>query len=180
MLALRAGWHPFGIVANSQGILKEERKWCIEVVAFTWSNDGDNITDANRTDDLDKVNALEISSALRYDRFAVDLQYNQFDAELNDLNVNMGLYKNSKTDLQQFSIEGAYAFSINRFEWVAGYESQDADGYADAWTKLSTGFNYYVHGHDLKYQATYSKGDNVKGTANSEVDELYVQLQLIF
>jgi hypothetical protein len=184
MIAARAGWHPFGIVANSQGILKKERKWCIEAAAFSWKNDGDNLKAGGHGGgtkyDLDKVTAFEISSALRFDRVALDLQYNIFDAQLEETGITSGVYKNSSTELKQFSAEGAFAFVVNKFEWVLGYEQQDADNYAKAWSKSSTGCNYYIKGHDLKLQATYSKGKNKDGASGSDVDEFYTMLQLIF
>ena len=39
---------------------------------------------------------------------------------------------------------------------MAGYESQDADNYAEAWNRTSLGANYFFSkNHDIKLQATF-------------------------
>ena len=63
---------------------------------------------------------------------------------------------------------------------VGGYQSQGADGYATAWNKTSVGLNYFVKGHDVKYQLTYQMGENKDGEKGTGVDEVYLQAQYVF
>ena len=46
----------------------------------------------------------------------------------------------------------------NTIEIVAGYQTQDADGYATSWDRTSVGANWFINKHDTKVQLTYRKG----------------------
>ncbi|NIQ11726.1 MAG: hypothetical protein GWO23_19700, partial [Gammaproteobacteria bacterium] len=61
-------------------------------------------------------------------------------------------------------------------EIVAGYEVQDADGYAEEWTRTSIGANYFFKKHDIKLQVTYRMAEDVKGVDGDDLDELFVQM----
>lgn len=186
MLGGRIEFHPLGIMKMKQGDMKRKTKWFVGIGAFTWSNDDDNL-DATRKDDVDSVTGFEISSGFRVNGFSVDAQYNTFNSELfadaNGAKITSGLYKNGETDLKNYSLEGGYMILPKTLELVLGYQVQDADGYSDDWKKVAGGINYFVKGHDIKYQLTYVSGANKDGdntTASADVDELYIQAQYVF
>ncbi len=177
----RVNFHPLGHLKFSQGDFKRETKVTIGIAAFTWSNDDDNntYTDTDSKHDVDSVTGLEISGAFRSAGFSIDAQYNILNSELIDQDITNGLYRNSKTKLTNFAIEGGYMFG-KKFEIVAGYEIQDADNYADTWTRTSFGANYFFHEHDFKTQVTYRIGENLDGKTDNNEDELFIQLQYVF
>jgi hypothetical protein len=181
MVGGRIDFHPFGKLKMSQGDFKGELKATIGVAAFTWSNDEDLESDPESADeDLDSVTGFEVSGALRVAGLSVDAQYNTFDAELLMEGVSDGLYVDSETTLENYSVEGGFMVLPNRLELVAGYQSQDADGYAETWNKASFGANVFVAKHDVKYQITYQVGENKDGKDGHDVNELFVQAQYVF
>jgi hypothetical protein len=179
LTTFRLGWHPMGPVAYTQGILKKERNFCLEAGVLAWNNDNDNLGKST-SNDLDRLTGYELSFAGRCDRISLDVQYNLFDAKLSQSGVTSGLYKNSETQLEQLSIETGYSIIMSKLEWVLGYQAQDADNYNEVWKKTSTGFNYYIHGHDLKVQVTYTRGESANGVNGRDSDELITQLQISF
>jgi hypothetical protein len=126
------------------------------------------------------VVGYELSSSLRYDRFALDAQMNIFQAKLVLDSIDSGLYEDSETSLRQFAIEGGYSIIMSKLEWAVGYQTQNADGYDKTWTKMSTGFNYYLQGHDMKVQVTYTRSEDANGVDGVESDELISQFQISF
>lgn len=67
-----------------------------------------------------------------------------------------------------------------KLELVAGYESLDADNYADVWTRTSFGANYFFEKQDIKLQATYRIGENLDGVKGKDKNELFIQTQYVF
>ncbi len=179
MMGGRVDFHPFGKLKMSQGDFRREQKATVGVAAFSWSNDGDNL-DAVRQNDVDKVTGVEVSGAYRNAGLSVDAQYNSFSSELVDAGITDGLYQNSSTTLTSMAVEGGYMVMPNKLEVVAGYQSQDADGYADAWARTSYGVNYFFAGHDIKVQATMRQNTNKDGVTGNDFDELFVQTQYVF
>ena len=177
MVGGRVDWHPFGYLKFSQGDFKRETRATIGVAAYTWSNDGDN--NISPDEDVDAVTGIEISGAFRAAGFSIDAQYNSFDAELVDGGVTDGIYTNSDTTLTNASIEGGYMFG-QTIELVAGYQTQDADGYATAWNRTSVGANWFLKKHDIKFQLSYRMGENLNGVENNDEDELFLQGQYVF
>jgi len=177
MLGGRVDWHPFGYLKFSQGDFKRETRATIGVAAYTWSNDGDN--NISPDEDVDAVTGVEISGAFRAAGFSIDAQYNSFDSELVDAGVTDGIYTNSDTTLTNASIEGGYMFG-QTIELVAGYQTQDADGYATAWNRTSVGANWFLKKHDIKFQLTYRMGENLDGVENNDEDEVFLQGQYVF
>ena len=68
----------------------------------------------------------------------------------------------------------------NTIEIVAGYQTQDADGYATSWDRTSVGANWFINKHDTKVQLTYRKGENLNGVENKDEDEVFLQTQFVF
>jgi len=138
-------------------------------------------TNISPDEDVDSVNGFEVSGAVRFMGFSVDAEYNFFNSELVDDGVTAGIYENSETDLENWAVEGGYMLPGNMVEIVAGYESQDADNYAEAWNRTSVGANYFFTGnHDIKLQATYRMGENIDGVDGDDADEVFVQMQYVF
>lgn len=188
MVAGRVDFHPFGYLKMSQGDLeRDELKATVSVAAFTWSNDGDNntrttngVADDDSKPDVDKVTGFEVSGAFRYMGVSVDAEYNIFDAETIDSTVTSGIYKNGETELTNYAIEGGYMVLPSRLEIVAAFQAQDADNYAETWTRTSFGANYFIKEHDIKLQGTYRMGKNIDGADGSDTDEIFVQAQYVF
>ncbi len=183
----RLDYHPFGNLKFSQGDFKRKTKATIGIAAFTWNNDSDNntrttdgIADDISKPDVDKVTGFELSGAFRSSGLSVDAEYNLFKADTVDANVTDGIYKNGSTDLKNYSIEGGYMIVPDKLEIVAAYQAQDADNYADVWTRTSVGTNWFIQKHDIKMQLTYRMGKNLKGVSNDDENELFLQAQYVF
>lgn len=180
MFGVRLDFHPLGQMKLAQGDFKRKFKAAVGVAGFSWTNDKDNIDESRSKKDVDNVTGIEISSAIRGLGFSLDAQYNLFISELVESGITSGLYKNSKTDLSNMAIEAGYMILPGKFEIVTAYESQDADNYTKEWTRISGGLNYFIAKHDIKIQATYRVGENLKGQKNNDEDELFVQMQYVF
>jgi hypothetical protein len=184
----RVELHPFGYAKNSQGDLGHgPLRLALAAAAFTWSNDGDNdtytaggvATSASKAD-VDQATGFELSAGVRGFGFSADAQYDLVDADTVDGGFDGGLWVDGSTELEQLALEGGYMLLPNRLELVGGWQSQDADGYADAWTRTSVGLNYFVDGYKLKGQLTYRMGENLDGVPGNDADELFLQLQYVF
>ena len=179
MAGARIDFHPLGHVPFSQGDFKRDMKVALGVAAFAWHNDGDNL-DISRSNDVDTVMGFELNGALRGGGFSLDAQYNVFNSELVDVGITSGLYENSETSLEAYSIEGGYMVIPDKLEFAAGFQSLDADNYAKAWTRTSVGLNVFVKRHDIKYQITVRMGENKDGVDGNDLDEVFVQAQYVF
>jgi len=182
MIGGRVDYHPFGKLKFSQGDFSGKTKATIGIAAYTWNNDDDNNTytpGATGKADIDSVTGIEISGAFRSAGFSVDAQYNSFDADTIESAFTGGLYKNGSTTLTNAAIEGGYMIN-NNVEVVAGYQTQDADGYTTEWNRTSIGANWYINKHDTKVQLTYRMGENLNGVKNDDEDELFLQTQFVF
>lgn len=188
LTAGRIELHPFGYAKNSQGDLGHgPLRLALAAAAFTWSNDGDNdtytaggvSTSASKAD-VDEATGFELSAGVRGFGFSVDAQYDLVEADTVDRGFDGGLWVDGSTELEQLALEGGYMLLPNRLELVGGWQSQDADGYADAWTRTSFGLNYFVDGYKLKGQLTYRMGENLDGVPGNDADELFLQLQYVF
>jgi len=190
MFGGRIEFFPMGSFKPSQGDFKGDLKAAVAVAGFSWNNDDDHVNMDVDDDtgistvshkDVDSVTGIEVSGALRFAGLSVDAQYNSFDSDLvNGKAGSDGIYKDGTTTLQNYAVEGGYMIVPSRLELVAGYQSQDADGYAKAWNRTSVGANIFVAKHDVKYQVTYQMGENKDGKEDSDVDELFVQAQYVF
>jgi len=182
MVGGRVDFHPFGKLKFAQGDFSGKTKATIGVAAYSWSNDDDNNTHtpgATSKADIDSVTGLEISGAFRAAGFSVDAQYNSFDADTVESGFTGGLYKNGTTTLTNAAVEGGYMFD-NTIELVAGYQTQDADGYATSWDRTSVGVNWFINKHDTKVQLSYRMGENLNGVQKNDEDELFLQTQFVF
>ena len=189
VVGARVDFHPFGQLKKSQGDFKGEQKATIGLGAFTWSNDGDNNTydgaggtPSGSKADVDQVTGIEVSAAYRNAGFSVDAQYNTFDADTVDATRTGGIYMNGTTTLTHYAVEGGYMVLPETLEVVAGYQVQDADGYATEWKRTSVGLNYFVEGHDIKFQLTHRIGEGKDGNTGTagELDETFLQAQFVF
>lgn len=189
LVGARVDYHPFGYLKMSQGDFKrDELRATVGVAAFAWNNDGDNNTyttagsdtSGGAKPDVETVTGFEVSGAVRYMGASVDAEYNFFTADTIDPAVTAGIYRNGTTDLQNLAVEGGYMAIPSKLELVAGYEWQDADGYAENWTRTSVGANWFFHEHDIKVQSTYRIGKNIDGTDGNDVDEVFLQAQYVF
>jgi len=182
MIGGRVDFHPFGKLKFAQGDFAGKTKATIGIAAYQWDNDGDNNTNtpgAIKKADVDAVTGVEISGAFRTAGFSIDAQYNSFDADTVETGFNGGLYTNGSTTLTNAAIEGGYMID-NTVEIVAGYQTQDADGYATSWDRTSVGVNWFINKHDTKVQLTYRMGENLNGVENSDEDEVFLQTQFVF
>lgn len=185
----RLEYSPFGRFRPTQGDLGRTEGWklAFAAAAFRWSNDGDNdtytvdgaSTGAGRAD-LDSAVGFELSAGVRGYGFSADAQYQSIDADTVDGAFTGGLFVAGATTLEQLTFETGYTLVPRRFEIVAGWETQDADGYLDDWTRTSIGVNWFADGHKLKGQLTWRMGENLDGVPGADADEIFAQLQLTF
>ncbi|MDF1581420.1 MAG: porin [Desulfuromonadales bacterium] len=188
ILGGRVEFHPLGQVKKAQGDFKREFKFSVGAGAFAWNNDDDNsshtvagVDDSKgKKPDVDSVTGLELSAALRGFGLSVDAEYNRFSAETVDGAVTSGIYKQGETDLTNYALEGGFMVIPSRLELVAGYQVQDADGYAEKWNRTSIGANWFIKKQDIKLQLSYRMGENLKGKDGNDADELFVQTQYVF
>lgn len=181
---------PIGYFKPEQGDFKRELKAALAVGAFGWDNDDDHVNiDVDETtgeesysnSDVDSVTGVEVSGAIRVAGVSIDAEYNVFEAELvHGKSGADGIYENGETTLENYAVEGGVMVVPSKLELVAGYQSQDADGYAKTWNRTSVGANFFVAKHDIKYQVSYRMGENKDGKDGNDVDELFVQAQYVF
>jgi hypothetical protein len=186
----RIDFHPLGEVKYSQGDFKREPspKVRLGVAGFFWDNDNDNNTNTTAgldtsggsNPDIDEATGFEVSGAVRWMGVSIDAQYNHFNADTVDGSVTSGLYRNGETELEQWAVEGGYMLIPQRLEVVAGYQWQDADNYAEEWTRTSFGINLFAKKHDIKLVGTYRIGEDVDGAAGIDEDEFFIQAQYVF
>jgi len=190
MAGVRASYHPFGYLPMSQGDLaKGPLKAVVNVAAFGWQNDDDHNKNTNISGfdtsgganlDVDNVEGLEFSGAVRFKGISVDAEYNRFRAETVDNRATGGIYKDGATTLENLAIEGGYMILANKLEAVAAFQRQDANNYAKKWRRTSVGLNYFFRGNHVKGQVTYRIGENIDGVDGNDNNEVFVQTQYVF
>lgn len=185
----RVEFHPFGIVDEAQGDLgrSDTLGLTLAAAAVTWSNDGDNdtftangVSTSSSKADVDEATGFELSAGIRGFGFSADAQYQLIDADTVDRGFSGGLFSGGTTEIEQLALEAGYMVVPNQLEVVGGWESQDADGYADTWNRTSLGLNYFLNGYKLKGQLTYRSGGNLDGVRGNDADEIFLQLQYVF
>ncbi len=184
----RVDFHPLGFLKMSQGDFSGDQKLTIGVAAFAWENDEDNLgedpagaaNDPAKKADVDSVTGVEISAAYRGAGFSIDAEFNSFEADLITAGITSGLYEDSETTLENWSVEGGYLVIGDTLELVAGAQAQDADNYAETWERTSVGINWFLHQHDIKYQLTFRKNENMNGVDGADADEVFLQGQYVF
>ena len=67
-----------------------------------------------------------------------------------------------------------------KIEFVAGYDSLDADNYEEAWNRTALGVNYFFNQHKTKVQATWRMSENALGIAGEDINTGFVQFQFVF
>lgn len=188
IFAGRVEFSPLGAVKFSQGDFKRESKYSVGAGAYIWKNDdsrnhyttGGTDTSGGSHPDVDEIFGLEVSGAVRHKGISIDAEYNTFEVDTVDPSVTSGIYKNGSTALNNIAVEGGYMVYKDNIEVVAGYQIQDADNYADEWTRASIGANFFLKEHNLKLQTTYRQGENLKGKKGSDMDEIFIQAQYIW
>ncbi|HFQ13208.1 MAG TPA: hypothetical protein ENK40_00275 [Gammaproteobacteria bacterium] len=186
MIGGRIDWHPLGYLKMSQGNFDRKNRITLGLAAFNWNNNDENNTytsggssTSTSKADVSDVTAYEISAAYRGYGFSIDAEYNTFDANTVVSGFTGGIYTNGSTKLTNAELKGGYMFGQN-LELVAGYQTQDADGYASAWKRTSIGANWFIHEHDVKFQLTYRMGKNLKGVTGNDEKETFLQAQYVF
>lgn len=189
LAAARIDFHPLGAMKYDQGDFHSDKtKFTISVAAFSWSNDDDRntytdedgMTTSGSKVDLNDATGFELSGGVRTHGFSADLQLNRISGDTVDPEFTGGLYKDGTTDLDQISLVGGYMVVKDRLEITAGWQSQDADNYEDAWERISLGLNYFWNQHKVKAQLTYQMGENMNGVRDQDGDTLYAQMQFVF
>ena len=180
MIGGRVDFHFGGKVKFSQGDFKGKSKSSVGIGVFSWSNDDDNNVASATKSPVDSVTGLEISGAYRGNGVSVDAQYNTFDAETVDPSITEGIYENGETTLESVSVEGGYMVVKDKVELVFGYQTLDADNYADSWNRTSLGVNWFMHKHDIKVQLSYRMAENLDGVVDDDEDEIFLQTQYVF
>jgi len=193
LAAARIDFHPLGYAPFDQADFhSDDWRFNVSLAAYTWSNDDDNntYTDPNGVTtmdgmdkgkvDVDSAQGVEVSAGVRGQGFSADVEYQNVSADSVDGNFNGGLYMDGTAKLDIMAVEAGYTLPHNHVEFVAGWDSLDADSYGDAWTRTSVGVNWYINKHKAKLQTTYTMSNNYHGQSNVDADDLYVQMQFVF
>lgn len=193
LAAARVDFHPRGNVAFSHSDFRTDGfKYVIGVGAYTWDNDGDKNTytdasgmttmeglDASRID-LDSATGIEVSAAVRGRGLSADASYQAIDADAVDVGYTGGLFVNGQTSLDKYALELGYMLGVAPVELAVAWDSLDADGYEDAWERMSFGVTWFWNQHNAKWQNTIRVGDNVGGVADLGTTTFFSQLQFVF
>jgi len=163
-------------------------KFTVSLGGFAWDNDGDNnaYTDAlgNSLDperaDLDSASGIEVSGGVRGHGFSADVEWQIVSGDTVDPAFTGGIYRDGTTDLDKLALEAGYLFPGNHWEIAAGWDSLDADNYADTFDRITVGFNYFVHKHDLKFSANYRMVENFLGLAEQDNNVVFAMAQYVF
>ncbi len=189
MTGARFSVQPLGKVKFSQGDFSGKPRVDIAVAGFSWVNDNDNNTYTDPVTgihlggskvDVDSVVGTEVSLAFRGWGLSADAQHNIFTAKTVDNTYTGGIYENGDSRLSNTAMELGYMVWPKTIELVAGQQSMKADTYQKTWTRTSGGINWFLHGHDIKIQATYRQGKNLDGVKNNNANEMFVQGQYVF
>jgi len=186
----RVDLHPQGNMEFDQGDFHSDSfKSSFSLGFFTWSNDNDNntytdpvtgLSTSSSKADLDSAEGFELSAGVRGKGVSIDVEYNLVSGDTVDSTFTGGLYRNGSTDLDKYQIEGGYMLTNSAVEFVARYESLDADNYEDAWNATELGVNYFWNKHKVKVQFTYRMGENVDGKRGIDADTTFLQWQFVF
>jgi hypothetical protein len=189
LAAGRIDFHPLGAMKYDQGDFHSEKtKFTVSVAAFVWENDDDRNTYTDEDDmttstskvDLDEATGFELSGGVRTHGFSADVQFNRISGDAVDRDFTGGLYEDGTTDLDQISVVAGYMVVRDHLEITAGWQSQDADGYEEAWDCTSIGLNYFWNKYNVKAQLTYQLGENVNGVDGDDADTIFAQMQFVF
>ena len=189
LAAGRIDFHPLGEMKYDQSDFdSDETRFTISIAAFTWANDDDrntytdedNMTTSTSKVDLDDATGFELSGGVRTHGFSADVQLNRISGDTVDSDFTGGLYKDGSTDLDQISLVSGYMVVRDRLEITAGWQSQDADNYQEAWERTSVGLNYFWNQYKVRAQLTYQRGENVNGERDLDGDTLFAQMQFVF
>jgi len=190
VVAGRVDWHPWGYQKFSQGDFKrDENRLTVGVGAFGWSNDDDNNTYTDPVSgmtinaekvDLDKASGYEISAAYRGHGVSADAEYQIVDGDTIDPAFTGGIYRDGSTQLDKMALVAGYMFAGRPIEIVVGWDSQDADNYATAWTRTTAGVNVYFNEHDLKLQIDYQQVSNFLGMRDQDHNVVLASTQFKF
>jgi phosphate-selective porin OprO and OprP len=186
----RVDFHPLGELKYDQADFHSESfKLTVSVGAYAWRNDDDNNTYTDPTTgvaldpdrpDLDSANGLEVSGGVRGRGFSADVEWQRISGDTVDPAFTGGLYLDGTTDLDKLSVNAGYMFPGNHFEIAAGWDSLDADNYADTFDRTTVGFNYYLHKHDLKFMAHYRMVENFLGFTGQDHNVVFAMGQYVF
>lgn len=185
MFAGRIDFYPNGVFKMAQGSFDSEFKYAVGASAFSWSNDDDNVPDPldpearNPFGDYDSITGAGVDGAIRMGGLSVDAGYNTFTSETRGA-VTDGLVVNGEGDFDTWMLEAGYMLVGDRLEGVVGYQSLDADAYAEAWNRTSAGLNLFFNGHNDKLQLTWEMSENRNGVVGSDGDTVFVQWQHAF
>lgn len=188
MLTGRFELHPLGEVPLEHGDFNRGAlKLVVGAAAYAWHNDGDrNLhTVANRSvndsvADVDDVRGFEVSGAVRGHGVSVEAALTRISAEALDREFSGGLFRAGDAHLRAGSVEAGCMLLRRRLEAVAAYDALTSPTFAAAWRRASAGVNWYVSGHDLKFQVMHRRSTNDRGIAGARADATYLQAQIAF
>jgi phosphate-selective porin OprO/OprP len=193
VVAGRLDFAPRGSLKFEQGDFNTDGwNYGFGLAAFNWSNDDDNntFTDpggavsaeglADGKVDLDSAFGGEVSAGLRGHGASIDVDYQIIQGETVDPIFTGGLYRDGETELAKMAIEGGFMLRSAPLELVLGWESLDADNYAEAWRRMSFGINWFINKHNLKWQNTFRRSDNFAGVDGADLNEYVSQFQFLF
>lgn len=188
LLAGRLDLHPRGGMTFSDGDRHTPLiRYTWSLAGYVWENSGNNrfsdrveSLDAERAD-LDSASGLEVSGGLRGRGITLDWQYNRIRGETVAEKFDGGLYIGGVTHLDVAAVEGGYRFSGTPVELGGAVSRFDADGYTDAWDKLTLALNLHaLHRFNAKLQISHCWDSSRNGIPGNDFQETRIQLQYVW
>ncbi len=200
MFAGRLDLYPLGEFDMDESDFKRSPapKFAVGLNAYTWENDGDNVSEEEDLDpgtDYDQVQGYGVDGALRWAGFSLDGGYFIYTSETVNPTVTGGLIERGEGDFHTYAVEAGYTIPIGTdfVEPVIGYTVLDVQALADKDQRYLAGINYFFSEHDDKLQFTYEIGSTVFATENAfgnidenetvagdDQDRLFLQYQHLF
>jgi hypothetical protein len=177
----RVELHPWGETSREHAdVARTALRVSFGTAAYGWWNDGDTPDHDGEAVDLSRVQAFELSAAVRGGGAWLDVAYNRVDARALNAGLSIGLFVNGRTVLHQTSAEGGYVLWRTHLEAVGMFDTLNATSFADTWHRLSAGMNWYASGHDLKFSLMQRESFSERGLAGARSHATYIQTQFAF
>lgn len=188
LAAGRVEWHPRGETPREQGAFDSgPARVVVGAGAFMWRNDGDRNphTEAGRATfdllaDSDRVAGLELSAGLRVRLLSLDTEYSVTGARTVEGGFDGGLYVDGASRVHKGSVEAGVMLRGRIIEAAGAYDVLDTEVFGAAWRRAAAGLNWYLDGHNLRFQFMHRLSFNDRGSRGARAHATHVQAQIAF
>lgn len=181
LAAARVELHPWGEASRDHAdFARTALRVSLGAAAYGWWNDGDTPAHFGEAVDLSRVQAFEVSAAVRGGGAWLDVAYTRVDARALNTEASIGLYTNGRAVLHQTSAEGGCLLWRAHLEAVGMFDTLNATPFDEAWHRVAAGMNWYASGHDLKFSLMQRESFNERGRHGVRSHTTYIQTQFAF